>query len=74
MGEAVPCIGRIDIGGRAALVAQRAGWPMPGLAAWHRMALGVLGLALRGRMAVGVSLGPVWRADGLGRAVPDLIA
>jgi protein NrfD len=44
------------------LLAQRAGWTMPGLAALHRMDIGVLGLELIVLIAVVVSLGPVWRA------------
>ena len=44
------------------LLAQRAGWTMPGLAALHRMDIYVLGLELIVLIAVVVSLGPVWRA------------
>jgi formate-dependent nitrite reductase membrane component NrfD len=44
------------------LLAQRAGWSMPGLAALHSMDIGVLGLELIVLIAVVVSLGPVWRA------------
>jgi protein NrfD len=44
------------------LLAQRAGWTMSGLAALHRMDIGVLGLELIVLIAVVVSLGPVWRA------------
>jgi protein NrfD len=44
------------------LLAQRAGWTMPGLAALHRMDIWVLGLELIVLIAVVVSLGPVWRA------------
>ena len=44
------------------LLAERAGWTMPGLAALHRMDIYVLGLELIVLIAVVVSLGPVWRA------------
>jgi protein NrfD len=44
------------------LVAQRAGWTMPGLAALHRMDIYVLGLELIVLIAIVVSLGPVLRA------------
>ena len=44
------------------LLAQRAGWTMPGLAALHRMDIYVLGLELIVLIAVVVSLGPVLRA------------
>jgi protein NrfD len=44
------------------LLAQRAGWSMPGLAALHRMDIGILGLELIVLIAVVVSLGPVLRA------------
>ena len=44
------------------LLAQRAGWTMPGLAALHRMDIYVLELELIVLIAVAVSLGPVWRA------------
>jgi formate-dependent nitrite reductase membrane component NrfD len=44
------------------LLAQRAGWTMPGLVALHSMDIYVLGLELIVLIAVVVSLGPVWRA------------
>ena len=44
------------------LLAERAGWTMPGLAALYRMDIYVLGLELIVLIAVVVSLGPVWRA------------
>ena len=44
------------------LLAQRAGWTMPGLVALHRMDIYVLGLELIVLIAVVVSLGPVLRA------------
>jgi formate-dependent nitrite reductase membrane component NrfD len=44
------------------LLAQRAGWTMPGLAALHRMDIWVLGLELIVLIAVVVSLGPVLHA------------
>jgi protein NrfD len=44
------------------LLAQRAAWVMPGLAALHRMELCVLGLELIVLIAVVISLGPVLRA------------
>jgi formate-dependent nitrite reductase membrane component NrfD len=44
------------------LLAQRAGWTMPGLAALHRMDIYVLGLELIVLIAVVVSLGTVVRA------------
>ena len=45
-----------------ALLAQRAGWTMPGLASLHSMDIYVLGLELIVLISVVVSLGPVWRA------------
>jgi formate-dependent nitrite reductase membrane component NrfD len=44
------------------LLAQRAAWAMPGLAALHRMELCVLGLELIVLIAVVISLGPVLHA------------
>jgi protein NrfD len=44
------------------LLARRAGWSMPGLAALHRMDIYVLGLELIVLIAVVVSLGPVLHA------------